>query len=169
MRSKWRGWIWGLAFCLCVIMPQKAAAQATSTPEERAQWVKITHRLESSPLDEAANRDAESALNQLSSVHDIHVPLCPGLLGQFNDARYKYHHEITRQYMLASGAFIVENPDKAGDTNAINLAAVESVLKVYRGILQKRPDAKWKPLQDLLREQSQGRLEGPLRKTCGGQ
>jgi hypothetical protein len=61
--------------------------------------------------------------------------LCPALLGEFNDAKHKYRHEITRQYMLASGAFIIENPEKAGDTNAMNLAAVESVLKVLVGLL----------------------------------
>jgi len=55
-----------------------------------------------------------------------------------NDAKYKYHHESTRQYMLASGAFISENPEKAGDTNAMNLAAVGSALKAYSAILQQK-------------------------------
>ena len=167
MRNKWLGWAWSLALGLCVVTPLRAAAQETSTPEERARWVEITHKLESNPLDESVNKDGESALNRLSSVHDVHVPLCPALLGQFNDAKYKYHHEITRQYMLASGAFIIENPDKAGDTNAMNLAAVESVLKVYSGILQQKPDAKWKTLDDLVKKQSQGKLDDTLRKTCG--
>ena len=168
MRNKWLGWTWSLAFGLCVVMPQKAAAQGTSTPEERARWVEITHKLESNPLDETANKDGESALNRLSNAHDIHVPLCSALLGQFNDAKYKYRHEITRQYMLASGAFIIENPDKAGDTKAMNLAAVQSALKVYSGVLRQKPDAKWKPFEDLLKKQSQGKLDESLQKTCGG-
>jgi len=42
--------------------------------------------------------------------------------------------------MLASGAFIIENPEKAGDTNATSLAAVGSALKVYSAILQLKPD-----------------------------
>ena len=111
-------------------------------------------------------KDGEWALNRLSDVHDIHVPLCPVLLGEFNDAKYKYRHQITRQYMLASGAFIIENPDKAGDINAMNLAAVESTLKVYSGILQQKPDAKWKTLDDLLKKQSPGKLDDTLRKQC---
>ena len=80
MWNKWLGWAWSLAFGFCLVMPQTAAAQGTSTPEERARWVEITHRLESNPLDENTNKDGESALNRLSNVHDIHVPLCPGLL-----------------------------------------------------------------------------------------
>ena len=125
-----------MALGLCMILPQGASGQGTSTPEERMRWVEITHKLESSPLDESVNKDGEWALNRLSDAHDIHVPLCPALLGEFNDAKYKYRHEITRQYMLASGAFLIENPDKSGDVAAMNLAAVESVLKVYSAILQ---------------------------------
>jgi hypothetical protein len=167
MRNKWLAWSWSLVLGLCVVMPQSAAAQGTSTPEERARWAEITHKLESNPLDESVNKDGEWAFSRLSDAHDIHVPLCPALLGEFNDAKYKYKHEITRQYMLASGAFIIESPGKAGDTNAMNLAAVESVLKVYSGILQQKPDAKWKTLDDLLKKQTQGNLDASLRKTCG--
>jgi len=79
--------------------------------------------------------------------------------------KYGYAHAITRQYMLASGAFIIENPEKAGDTKAMNLAAVESVLKTYQAILQQRPDAKAKPLDDLLKKQNQGKL-GDALKQC---
>ncbi|PYX55317.1 MAG: hypothetical protein DMG76_18620 [Acidobacteria bacterium] len=166
MWNKWLACTWSLVLGLCVAIPQRAAAQGTSTPEERARWAEITHKLESNPLDESVNKDGESALNRLGNAHDIHVPLCPALLGEFKDAKYKYRHEITRQYMLASGAFIIENPEKAGDTNAMNLAAVESVLKVYGAILQQKPDAKWKTLDDLLKKQSQGKLDDALRKQC---
>src|SRR5215472_14901976 len=166
MGNKWLAWSWSVVLSLCVVTPQRVAAQGTSTPEERARWAEITHKLESNPLDESVNKDGEAALNRLSNAHDIHVPLCPALLSEFNDAKYKYRHEVTRQYMLASGAFIIENPDKAGDTNAMNLAAVESVLKVYSGILQQKPDAKWKTLDDLLKKQSQGKLDDAVRKQC---
>ncbi len=160
------GW-WTLVLCfISVGIEQKMSAQGTSTAEERARWAEITHKLESNPLDESVNKDGEWALNRLSDAHDIHVPLCLALLGEFNDAKYKYRHEITRQYMLASGAFLIENPAKAGDVAAMNVAAVESVLKVYSAILQQKPDAKWKPLDELLKKQSQGKLDDALRKQC---
>jgi len=158
-----------LVFVLAVLSVKstpKAAAQGTSTAEERTRWAEITHKLESNPLDESVNKDGEWALNRLSDAHDIHVPLCLALLGEFNDAKYKYRHEITRQYMLASGAFLIENPTKAGDVAVMNVAAVESVLKVYSAILQEKPDAKWKPFDDLLKKQTQGKLDDALRKQC---
>lgn len=158
---------WILAWCcLSIIMPQSAAAQGTSTPEERAQWVEITHKLESAPLDDSVNRQGDAALKRLTDVHDVHVLLCPNLLSEFNGMKYTYSHTITRQYMLASAAFTIENSDKASDTKAASLAAVESVLKLYSAILQQKPDAKSKLLDDLLKKQNQGKLADVLNKEC---
>ena len=113
MRKIGLAWTLSLIFgFLCVVIAQRAAAQGTSTPEERARWAEITHKLESSPLDESVSKDGESALNRFSNAHDIHVPLCPALLGEFNDAKYKYRHEITRQYMLASGRSLSRIPTR---------------------------------------------------------
>jgi hypothetical protein len=46
----------------------RTAAQDTSTPEERAQWVEITHKLESAPLDDNVNKQGEGAFKRLSDV-----------------------------------------------------------------------------------------------------
>jgi len=158
-------WLPALSF-LFMTTALRTSAQATSTPEERAHWVETTHKLESAPLDGSVSQQGDAALKRLSDVHDIHVPLCPALLNEFSGMKYAYSHAITRQYMLASGAFIIENPDKASDTNAMNLAAVGSVLKTYQAILQQKPDAKAKPLDDLLKKQSQGKLNDALQKQC---
>jgi len=92
--------------CLLLATALRTSSQATSTPEERAQWVEITHKLESSPLDDSVNKQGESAFKQVSDARDIHVPLCASLLTEFNGMKYAYAHTITRQYMLASAAFI---------------------------------------------------------------
>jgi hypothetical protein len=73
--------------------------------------------------------------------------------------------KISPSVKLASGAFQIENPDKAADTKATDLAAVESVLKTYQAILKQKPDAKAKQLDDLLKKQSQGKLNDAL-KQC---
>jgi hypothetical protein len=154
-----------LLSCLFMPMVQHVSAQDTSAPEERAQWVEVTHKLENSPLDDSVNKQGEAAFKRLSDVHDVHVLLCPALLSEFNGMKYAYGHTITRQYMLASGAFQIENPDKAADAKATVLAAVESVLKTYQAILQQKPDAKAKALDDLLKKKSQGKLKDSL-KQC---
>ena len=83
-------------------MSQTAPAQDTSTPEERRQWAEVTHKLETNPLDDSANKDAEAAFKRLRDAHDIHVPLCPALLIGFNGMKYIYSHTLTRQYMMAT-------------------------------------------------------------------
>jgi hypothetical protein len=149
---------------LFMLMVQSVPAQDTSTPEERMQWVEVTHKLESSPFDDSVNKQGEAAFKRLGDVHDVHVLLCPALLSEFNGMKYVYAHTITRQYMLASGAFQIENPDKTADAKATALAAVESVLKTYQAILKQKPDAKAKPLDDLLKKQNQGQLQDSLKK-----
>ena len=114
--------------------------------------MEITHKLESKPLEGALNKEAEKALKRLIEVHDIHVAICAAVFSDLDATRNKYSGQITRQYMLASGAFVIENPDKAADAAATNLSAVQSVLKVYSAILQQKPEAKSKALDDLLRQ-----------------
>jgi hypothetical protein len=164
MPSKSLSWI--VLGCSIAFMIRFATAQGTSTPEERAQWVEITHKLQSMPLDENVNKQGEAALKEVSDAHDIHVPLCPGLLSGFNGLKYTYSHAITRRYMLASTAFLVENPGKVGDGDAMNLDAVGSVLKTYQAILQQKPDARSKMLDDLVKKQSQGKLKDFVQKQC---
>lgn len=167
MHRKQISWILTVVLAaIFVTSTRKLSAQGTSTPDQRAQWVEITHKLESRPLDDNINKQGETALKQLSDAHDIHVPLCPPLLSEFNGMKYVYAHTITRQYMIASGAFRIENPDKAADAKATAIAAVESVLKTYQAILQQKPDAKAKALDDLLKKQNQGKLKDAVQKEC---
>ena len=112
------------------------------------------------------NKQGEAALKRLMDVHDFHVGLCPAFLTAFNGMKYTYSHTITRQFMLASAAFMIENPDRASDTKALSLSAVESALKTYQAILQQKPDAKVKALDNLLKDQSAGKLKQAVDKQC---
>jgi hypothetical protein len=159
-------WNWLLLAFLTAVIASQAAAQATSTAEERAQWAGITHKLEISPLDPDVSKEGEKSLQRVIEVHDFHVPLCPAFFADFNAMKYTYAHAITRQFMLASAAFLIENPGRADDRNAMNLAAMESVLKAYAAILQQKPDAKAKVLDDLLQKQKQGKLAEYIQKRC---
>ena len=166
MRNRCLRWSVLVLSCLSVLIVQRAASQDTATQAERTQWVEATHKLEISPLDDSVNKQGEAAFKRLSDVHDVHVLLCPALLSEFNGMKYAYAHTITRQYMLASTAFLIENPEKSSDVDAMNLAAVESVLKTYNAILQQKPEAKSKTLDDLLKKQSQGKLKDFVQKQC---
>jgi hypothetical protein len=157
---------WPVAALLCAALVQAAHTQATSTPEERAGWAATSHQLESNPLDPAADAQGDAALKRVMDVHDFHVVLCTGFFNEFNGMHYTYQHVVIRQFMLGAAAFQVDNPDKAGDSSATNLYAVQSVLKAYGAILASKPDAKSKLLDDLAKKQNGGKLEEEVRKAC---
>ena len=160
------------AFRLLIALVAAAAivprvhAQVTSTPEERRHWAEVTHQLESNPLDPAVQHDGVKVSHRIGDVNDFHVLLCSPLLTEFNSLKYTYSHAIVREFMLATAAFMIDNPDKASEFHQVSLAAVESVLKAYSAILQQKPDAKNKLLDDLLEKQKKGKLADAVRKKC---
>jgi len=144
--------------CVATLSAGGAAAKDTSTPEERKQWVEITRKLESDPLNKGLNKEGDAALKRVTDVKDFHVLLCPELYNVFGGLNSPYRRTLGRQFMLASAAYTVENPDLAAGTDALYVAAVESVLKCYQAILKKEPDARSQVLDDLVKKQSQGEL-----------
>jgi len=155
-----------VALATMAVVPQQTLAQATSTPEERTHWIELAHKLESNPLDKSLNKDAEVALKRLIEVTDVHITVCSPVFVNVTESNYKYKNEVTRQYTLGSAAFVLESPSKASDANAVNFAAVQSVLKFYGAILQQKPNAKSPKLDDLLTLQSQGKLEDMVSSKC---
>jgi hypothetical protein len=166
MRFKTAAWICLTACLVCGIVAERAFAQETSTPEERAKWAVTTHQLEVSPFDESANKDADAAIQRIAEVRDLRVFLCMGVYSQFKALNYTYQQNILRQYMLASAAFQIENPNGADNLPACSLYAVESILKLYQAILAQKPDAKSQLLDDLLKKQKAGKLESTINKLC---
>jgi hypothetical protein len=59
MHKRWLIWVRNVALTMCVAVPLSAVAQGTSTPEERAQWVEVTRKLETAPLDDSVNQHGE--------------------------------------------------------------------------------------------------------------
>src|SRR5271169_1070628 len=94
---------------LCIAAVSTVLAQTPSTPEERARLVAIAHKLETNPLDPGLHADREWAIKWLIQVPDIHVGICPTILGDYH--KYKYSSEITTQLMLSGAAYTIENPD----------------------------------------------------------
>jgi hypothetical protein len=132
-------------------------AQSPSTPEDRARLVSLAQKLETNPLDSSLRPEREWALKWLIEVPDIHVSMCPTILGDYH--KYKYSAEITTQLMLSGARFSIENPDKANDQVGQYVAGAEGALKAYGAILQKDSKAKSKVLDEDLQKQQDGKLK----------
>jgi hypothetical protein len=146
---------------------QQGQGRGPSTAEERARFVEITHKLETSPLDAGLNSDRDWALRWLIEVPDVHGELCTNVLGGFmKEKKYPYGGEIVRQLTFSGAAFAIENPDKAADRLAQFEAGVEGALKAYSAIVQQKPEAKSKSLEELLQKQSQSKLQEFVRDAA---
>lgn len=155
-----------LFLSLCAAQ-QGQKQRGPSTAEERARFVSIAHEYEVNPLDPAVKKDQEWAILWLIEVPDIHTKLCTDALGKaYNKENYTYAPTIVTQMLLSSGAFVIENPEKAKDDKAQYLAGVEGVLKAYQSIIKEQPQTRSKALDDLLQKQSQGELPDFVRDAA---
>ena len=67
---------------------------------------------------------------------------------------------------FSGAAFTIENPEKAGDRLAQFVAGVEGALRAYSAILQQKPEARSKSLDEILQKQSQGKLQEFVRDAA---
>jgi hypothetical protein len=129
-----------------------------STPEERTYAIFLTRNLEKDPL----SLDASAARAWLGTwwdeIPDLVVRPC-NLVDAPDHAPYEYGNELYEQITYSQGAFILQNPAKTADWNAAFLAGMNGALRAYDSILKQKPSAKSAFLDDLLQQQSSGRLQ----------
>jgi hypothetical protein len=146
--------------------PAFAQASAQSSSQDRQRFVAIVRNLERTPFDRGVQADRRWALQWLTDAPDVSVTVCAGPLGNVvSEKGYKHSADIVVQYVLAMGAFIIENPGKADDLDAQQLAGVESALKTYRSMRAAKPDEQSPILDKLLVLQDKGELPGFVREA----
>jgi len=150
------------------VQPEKTA-EKHSTPEDRQRLVAIAHKLEASPLDPTLSPERQWAVNFAIAAPDVHVRVCPALLGDLRRPKYKYRSEISAQLLISNGAFVIEHPEQADDYRAQTVGGMEGVLKAYSAIIKAEPQATAKSLDVLLAKQREGKLADAvweIVKTC---
>jgi hypothetical protein len=162
-----------LLFCLSIVsvcLAQDQPKHAPSTPQERQRFLALTRKLEQNPLDKSLYEEKSWAKQWLEDVPDINVNICAPLLFGLDFVReqHKYMPQLSYQATFASAVYIIEHPDRKGDTTAHYIAGVESALKAYSAILKSEPGAKSKALDDLLEKQKQGKLADFVREASKG-
>jgi hypothetical protein len=152
--------LWQLAFCLLFCLTVVAQSnRGPSTPEERATAVKSARLLETDPLNKDARKVREWFLRWLIEVPDISVEICTDYLPPLYGTKNKNNEaELVTQMTFSSAAFIIENPDKAKDKVAVNLAGLEGTIKMYESILKSKPNAKIDFLDQLIAKRDKGEL-----------
>jgi len=160
-----------IVFLLAVLsFAQNEPKHAPSTKEERQRFLALTRKLEQSPLDKSLYSEKTWAKKWLEDIPDINVNICaPILFGMdFVTEPTKYTPQLSYQATFGSAAYIIEHPDKAGDTDSQFVAGVESALKSYSAIVKDDPEGKSKSLDALLEKQKQGKLAEFVRSASKG-
>ncbi len=133
-----------------------------STPEERAYALQLTHRIETDPLSLDASA-ARAWLDQWwQEIPDIEVRPC-NLVDPPNHEPNPHGGDLYRQITYAEGAFILENPTRAKDWEAVFLAGMHGALRTYESIMRQEPSAKSAFLEDLIAQRQTGRLPETVR------
>jgi hypothetical protein len=143
-------------------------AEKHSSPEDRQRLVAIAHKLEALPLDPALAPERQWAVNFVVAAPDVHVRICPALLGDLRRPKYKYRSEITDQLFISSAAFLIDHPDQTDNYRAQSVGGMEGVLKAYYAILKADPQSRVKSLDALLEKQREGKLADGVAEIVKG-
>lgn len=138
---------------LALISAAGAANRGPSTAPEKARLLKASDLLRNKPLTPEARKEGLWALQFITDVPDINVTIC----GSFEPA-YQFEPQLMASDVVAMGAFIVKNPKKAADQNAVWRAGVDAMLATYQSIVVRKPDASDDFYDDLIQQRSQDDL-----------
>lgn len=158
-----------LLAALLALTPALAAARGPSTPAERKRAVETTRRLERDPLGRGAAADRRWLLQWIVEIPDVSVRGCSGPLDALaQDDGGRYGKQLYVQSVFGMASFLIENPRRADEWLAVQTAGVESVLRAYRALLRKVPQAHWEELDALLAIQRRGKLAEVLEEAMEG-
>ena len=157
-----------LVIATASILSTQAGAQqrGPSTPEERARAVQVAKELQSDPLAANAKKDREWLIKWLIQVPDISVKMCTTFLGDLGDAKSGYPGAIAAAMLASEAAFVIENPDKAKDVEAVYLAGVYGALRSYEAIHAKDASYQLEHLDDLIQQRDQEKLSDYVQATA---
>ncbi len=150
-------------FCLFVLA---IAGPVVSGQTEQENVVAAAQALESAPLDKDGARSTQRALKWLIETDQVSLTVCGGTFGLFSDKKNKHSSSMTMGYTIGMGAYRIQNP--TADENAVQLAGLETALKVYEIGVKEKPKTKFDAVEALLPKRSNGELAAMVKGfDCG--
>lgn len=157
-----------LLFLSCFSSAYAQDPKKPSTPEERKRAVEMATFLETNPLAKEAKDVRSALLFFVIQAPDITVSLCTNVLGESKRLKGDYESVLVGQLAFSQAKFVIENPDKAQDAEAAQLAGVEGVLRTWQAIKTAKPKAKFPLMDELLEKQRAGTLADYVKDAMKG-
>jgi hypothetical protein len=140
-----------------------AASASDSSPlVDNAKVVPLTRFLEDQPLNENAPMVRSALLQWEDKSKDVVDVVCPGVFSPLPDKSIKYSSELLAQFIFGSAAYQIANPKEKGKLMPAQLAGMQSMLKAYRSILAQDPSTRVPRLDELSKDEEQGKLSQVL-------
>ena len=140
-------------------------ARGPSTAEERNRAVKFARDLEADPLGPNAKEERSWITVWLIQIPDITVKFCTALLGPRSDPENSHWSDVSTQMLYSGAAFMIENPKKKNDQQAVYLAGLDGALKSYEAILKREPQARWPFVDGLIEKRDQEKLDEYVKQS----
>lgn len=134
------------------------SAQISFAQSEKELVIKTARALEEKPFDKETIKMRGQALKYVIETNDVSIIVCGGVIAPFLDKKNKFGNELDVSYTIGMAAFKLENPAKASDENAAQLAGIESALKTYEAILKEKPKGKFDAVDALIAKRNDNTL-----------
>jgi hypothetical protein len=145
-------------------------AQASFAQEGKELVFKTKQALETAPAAKETEKMAKGALIWIIETDQVTVGICTGVFTLFADKKNKHSEDMTSAYTIGMAAFKLENPAKASDEMAAQIAGLELALKVYEALVKEKPKTKHDGIEALLVKRNNGELAALVNGIdCGKQ
>lgn len=134
--------------------------KGTLTAEQLRVVAADIRRLEEHPLAPDA-KEATSILMQWAiESPDVSLSICTGVTEGLVKSKSTYHAQLLVHFILASAAYVIENPDHPDDTVMVNVGGLEGAIRAYRAMKELEGDsAKDKFMEKMLKVADEGKLK----------
>src|SRR4029453_16109922 len=156
----------GLCSLAMMTMAMAAGAVEATSPETRAEMIRLIDNLEKHPGDPNSGEARSKVLAWLTEAPDVSVNVCGQLIGGLEKYKEEQGGDLLLTLMFSEARFILENPDKASDDNAVHLAGVEGTLRTYSAMKAEDPKLKLAPLEALAKLQAEQKLAEHVAKVA---
>jgi hypothetical protein len=133
-------------------------AQSGFAQEGKELVIKTKQALETAPTAKETGKMESRAVQWIIETDQVTVGMCTGVFALFADKKNKNSDDMTSAYTIGMAAFKLENPAKASDEMAAQIAGLELALKVYEARVKEKPKTKHDDIEALLVKRNNGEL-----------
>lgn len=146
-----------MALSAVAAIPVAAGGQETPAAT-KTRMIQLIGMLESDPFLKDGKEVRGEIMSWLVEAPDVTVKICPNVLGDVRKIKGNEGRILVVQLGFSEAKFILENPDKATDQHAINVAGVEGVLRTYAAMKTTKPKLAIPEIDRLVKLQESGQL-----------